>query len=137
MKVVSASSCIVFFILFSLSTPKAFASTTFHISNNGAGSNNTVTVNNSSNNNIFQSNNGFISNFIKIFTNTGGNEANGNTGGNTTVTSGDATSNVTITNNLGGNNIVNTVPEFGMIPGVIALLSSGATFLYIKKRRFN
>lgn len=27
-----------------------------------------------------------------------------------------------------------SVPEFGMIPGAIALLSSGGTFLYMKKR---
>jgi len=37
-------------------------------------------------------------------------------------------------NNDQGNNNPVSVPEFGDIPGVIALVSSGATFFFLKKK---
>ena len=52
---------------------------------------------------VTQTNVSTIVNNVGVVTNTGGNKANGNTGGNVNVTSGNATSTVTINNVSGGN----------------------------------
>lgn len=71
----------------------------FKIKNNGADSFNKIKFSQRSFSSFKQSNKSFVHNSVGIVTNTGGNEANKNTGdGDTTVKSGKATTNVTITN---------------------------------------
>lgn len=74
--------------------PAAFASTTVDISGNGKKSDNEVNVTNANNTTVTQTNTASINLNIKSKANTGGNKANGNTGGDVKVKTGDATSSV-------------------------------------------
>lgn len=77
-------------------TAGAFAATTLTITGNGSGSNNSSSVNTSSTTTVVQQNSANVSNNITTASNTGGNHANDNTGGNISVSSGRATSNVDV-----------------------------------------
>ncbi len=89
--------------LFALSmAPSAFASSII-ISGNGAFSDNDVHVRNTNSTRITQSNNSRISNNVSVRQNTGGNNASFNTGGDTTINTGNASSDVSIVNKAGVN----------------------------------
>lgn len=135
-------SLICFCIVFSLTVFPVSAETSVSVSENGSGSNNQVGVTQTNSSGINQSNSGIISNIIHIFTNTGNNSSSNNTGSNSNTSTGNATSEVNIQNNLNSNyaqaeNCCTAVPEFGMIPGALALVSSAGTYFYLKKRNFS
>jgi hypothetical protein len=81
----------------------AMAATNVTISGNGADSYNKVKVKNVKKTSVKQKNTANVSNTIGVNQNTGGNKANKNTGGDVTVTSGNATATVSVTNMTGGN----------------------------------
>ena len=72
---------------------------------NGNNSTNTSTANNTTNNTINQTNNANISNNLNLTANTGGNDAQYNTGGNSKITTGDANIVANIVNFV-NNNVV-------------------------------
>lgn len=119
-------------LLFCVFPVFANASTNISVSNNGFGSKNTVTVNNS---NVFTS---FQSSFSSIFNsifnnvNTGNNQSNGNTGGSNFIKTGNANSDISVTDNEDPNTI--SVPEFGIMQGLLAGLISLCGFFVLKKR---
>ena len=88
--------------LFALSATPAMA---FHIdiSGNGSWSDNEVDVRHESSVDIRQSNDTDIDNDVDVDQNTGGNEANDNTGGDVSIRTGDAESDVSIFNAAGAN----------------------------------
>lgn len=92
-------------ILATAFTSGAFAATnTVTVKNNGAGSTNTVIAVNKQKTKVRQTNLTAVVNLTGVNQDTGGNKANGNTGGGeVTVDSGTATSNVTNTTTTGGN----------------------------------
>jgi hypothetical protein len=80
--------------------PAGLAETTVTVTNNGAVSNNTVNVTNSGGNgstNVKQTNDSTIVNGVTVHQNTGKNTASYNTGGDTTIVTGDANSDVNVT----------------------------------------
>lgn len=84
---------------------------TVDVMDNGADSTNIVKITNKSKFKARQTNETFVVNETLVEQNTGGNWANDNTGGDVTVDSGDAESNVTNTTNTGGNTLtVNPTP---------------------------
>lgn len=84
----------------------AFAATNVTVSGNGYKSTNKVVVKNTKKTKVSQTNTSVVSNSVGVTQNTGGNKANGNTGGDVTVTSGEASATVSVTNTTGGNNLV-------------------------------
>lgn len=97
-------------LFLSLAT-SAFAANSVTISGNGTNSHNTVKIKNVKKVTVSQTNVSSVVNGVSTTNSTGGNKANGNTGGDVTVTSGDATSTVTITNNGNTNGAI--VPTCG------------------------
>lgn len=83
-------------------------STTAVNSGNGEGSTNIANASNTYNENIFQNNEADITNTILVDTNTGGNDTNFNTGGNNSIATGDASTDINVLNianmNLVGGN---------------------------------
>src|SRR3989344_4134893 len=73
------------------------------VSGNGASSNNTVNYSQSNDVDIDQDNDADISNDIDVDADTGNNEANKNTGGDVSIDTGDASSNVTVNNAVNSN----------------------------------
>ena len=73
------------------------------VSGNGQNSDNTVFVSESSTNVVSQENNAFVSNDVVVASNTGENEAIGNTGGEVNITTGDTTTLATVENKLNKN----------------------------------
>jgi len=96
-------------LMLNLLAPAAFASTTVEISDNGSHSNNTANVTNNNSVSVNQVSNTTVSLNISTKSSTGGNKANDNTGGDVSITTGDASANTTV-NVTGGANIasVNT-----------------------------
>jgi fibronectin-binding autotransporter adhesin len=90
-------------LLLQLLTPAAFADTTITVSGNGASSNNTAHVESNSTTNVTQNSTTVVGVDVTTTANSGGNQANNNTGAVVGVTSGDAAavSGVTVT---GGSN---------------------------------
>lgn len=86
--------------------PLSYADTTIDISGNGNGSINNVTVDNNSTIDVNQTNSFSVGLDINSSAKTGKNHANNNTGGNVTIETGNATSNV-IVNVTGGSNTAN------------------------------
>ncbi len=88
-------------------------------SGNGAGSTNTGEANIENNNYITQVNNANVGNNLQLSANTGGNDANYNTGGNSTIKTGDANIVANIVNFVntnitgGGRLFVNVINVFG------------------------
>lgn len=89
-------------ILFSAVSP-AFAATTLTVTGNGASSENTVTVGQTNTTTVVQNNNANIQNNVSAKAETGDNTASRNTGGNVSVSTGDATSKTAVTNNVNTN----------------------------------
>lgn len=81
----------------------AMAATNVKVSGNGADSTNKVKVKEVKKAKVKQTNTATVANTVGVSQNTGGNKANKNTGGGVTVTSGNATATVAITNTTGGN----------------------------------
>lgn len=73
------------------------------ITGNGSGSENSITLHQSESVATQQSNTANISNDVFVNNNTGGNTANGNTGGNANIITGSISSTVGITNNVNSN----------------------------------
>ncbi|MDO8498392.1 MAG: hypothetical protein Q7S44_01255 [bacterium] len=91
-------------LLFYAFATSAFAqTTTLDISGNGSDSDNTLNVTTSQTTTVVQENNADITNDVYAKANTGGNDANDNTGGDVTVDTGDATTNVDISNQANAN----------------------------------
>ena len=90
-------------VLASVIAPAAFAATDVTVQGNGHKSDNTVKVKNVQKNTVSQSNTSAVINVTAVLQNTGGNKANGNTGGNTGITTGNTKSTVTNTTMTGGN----------------------------------
>ena len=86
-----------------LLAPAALADATCTITDNGVLSHNHCTIKTSKKTVRVQINNAKVKNSVTVISNTGGNKANGNTGGNVEVTSGDSSVNVTITNTVNSN----------------------------------
>lgn len=92
-------------ILAAVFTSGAFAATnTVTVKNNGAGSTNTAISVNKQKTKVRQTNLAVVGNLTGVIQDTGGNKANGNTGGGgVSVDSGNATTHVTNTTTTGGN----------------------------------
>ena len=86
----------------SLATP-AFAAINVNLTGNGDSSNNTANLNISKSNSIVQNNTANISNNVEVDAETGGNEANRNTGGDVNVETGNSTVGVSVQNALNKN----------------------------------
>ena len=80
-----------------------FAATTLEISGNGTDSKSTISAENSGSTTVLQSNSAIVTNNITSNSNTGDNSASKNTGGEVTVHTGDAKSEVKVENNLNSN----------------------------------
>lgn len=80
-----------------LNVPVSFASTV-EIVGNGADSSNTTNVNVTKQIDIYQTNSANINNNASVNTNTGNNTTDKNTGGDTSITTGDATTNLAVSN---------------------------------------
>ncbi|OGY18612.1 MAG: hypothetical protein A2900_02855 [Candidatus Chisholmbacteria bacterium RIFCSPLOWO2_01_FULL_50_28] len=86
-----------------------FAGTRVVIRNNGAHSRNRVRIQSTQDVDVTQTNRANITNTVVAVANTGDNLANGNTGGNTSITTGDASASATIVNVANANiAVVNT-----------------------------
>lgn len=81
----------------------AMAATNVTVSGNGTDSINKVKIKNIKKTSIKQKNNSSIINSFSVTQSTDGNNANNNTGGDVTVTSGNSTATVNVTNMTGGN----------------------------------
>lgn len=92
-----------FSLMASVMAPAASADTMVTIAGNGNNSTNNVNVTNNSSVNVTQNNTVNVSLDITSKANTGGNKANKNNGGNVTIDTGNATSNVTIAVEGGSN----------------------------------
>ncbi len=97
-------------------------------SNNGADSTNDATINSDTQNTTNQTNNGTVNNDLYLTADSGNKTASGNTGGDSYITTGDAsvTGNVLtlLNNNLSGNVILGVVNIFGDLIGDIILPES-------------
>lgn len=89
-------------MLFNVAVP-AFASTEIVISGNGAGADSWATVNQVNTTTVSQSNTANVTNNVDADADTGDNDANFNTGGNTVIGTGNATTDVDVNNNLNRN----------------------------------
>lgn len=96
-------------------TAPAFASTTVDVTGNGTKSDNTVEVENSNKVDIKQTNNLDVLLNISSKASTGGNKASGNTGGDVSIDTGDATTETTVVVTGGDNKA--TVPACGCDSG--------------------
>ena len=88
-------------LMLTLLAPKAFATdeingSTLEISGNGNGSNNTITVVSAQSCDVTQKANTSVEALVGASSDTGGNTANGNTGGTTEIDTGNATSTATV-----------------------------------------
>lgn len=88
-----------------MAAPIALADTSISIWGNGAGSDNRVSVNTANEKRVGQHNNVRIDNDVRVFSNTGGNRANFNTGGDVRIRTGDINSYVHINNNANVNRV--------------------------------
>ncbi|EKD64478.1 MAG: hypothetical protein ACD_50C00377G0004 [uncultured bacterium] len=89
--------------LTSLIAASAFADTTSEISGNGAGSINSIYIKNKSNCDVSQKNKTTVLTEVVSKANSGGNNANGNTGGDVTIDTGNASSEVLVSVEGGSN----------------------------------
>lgn len=80
-----------------------FAATTITINGNGDSSNNTANVTRDSDTTVVQNNDAHITNNVDVNSSTGNNSASRNTGGDVTIETGNATANVTISNQANAN----------------------------------
>ena len=87
----------------------ALADTTAEISGNGASSTNTITTENSCSATVIQKNKTYVGVDATVVANTGGNEANSNTGSGVTTDTGNATASTTVS--VGGSSNTATPPN--------------------------
>ena len=73
------------------------------IKDNGKNSDNSIKVNDNNGVTVFQDNTAIVTNNVDSDASTGKNDANGNTGGDVTVTTGNATSDVNVNNDVNFN----------------------------------
>lgn len=92
-----------FAMIFNVGMPAFAGTTTLIISGNGSDSDNTTQVNQVSTTNVVQENNTVVENDIKVKTNTGDNDASGNTGGDVMIDTGKSEVKATIVNELNSN----------------------------------
>lgn len=85
-----------------LPTP-VIAATTLTISGNGAGSDNDVTYTTTNSTVVVQENNAEVNNEVSANSNTGGNNADSNVGGEVVIDTGDASTDVAVVNDLNSN----------------------------------
>jgi hypothetical protein len=83
--------------------PSAFASSSVGVGGNGAFSSNDVDIDNNCRVDVTQANETDIRNAIRNYASTGGNNASFNTGGSVVIHTGDASSNVDVSNAAGSN----------------------------------
>lgn len=83
-------------------------SVSVNVEANGATSQNTVSLNLTNTNVVNVTNNTRLNNDVEVVADTGHNVADSNTGGNVRITTGDATTSVTISNNVNRNDTVIT-----------------------------
>lgn len=126
-KIVQISTISAFGVLASLSavSPQIVSAEQIVIESNGSGSSNEVNVTVQSETTVEQTNNVEITNNVDASANTGNNEANNNTGENTTIETGDAEVNVDITN-VGNSNTVNQDCCTAQTPGTVSISGNGA-----------
>lgn len=86
-----------------LNASTVYASTTIEISGNGASSDNDAQAVVSSTTTVVQSNNANVTNYVNADSDTGNNDANYNTGGDVSIETGDATTDVDVSNHLNKN----------------------------------
>ncbi|MGI8419909.1 MAG: hypothetical protein ACR2LN_04660 [Candidatus Levyibacteriota bacterium] len=89
-------------------SPAAFANTNVTVSHNGALSDTSVQVRNTTNTTVAQNNDSTVLTDVSSHANTGGNNADFNTGGSTIIGTGDANSTVNVT--VGGSSNTAIVP---------------------------
>lgn len=99
-KILSATTALA--VVLNMAAP-AFAATSLVITGNGAESVNDVAVQNTHTTNVVQSNDTQIENKIEVKADTGGNDANANTGGNVAIDTGDVLSAVKVKNDVNSN----------------------------------
>src|SRR3972149_8984857 len=83
--------------LTSLAATSAFADVSAEISGNGNGSINSIYIKNKSKCSVYQKNETAVLTGVESKANTGGNKANGNTGGDVDIDTGNASSTVLVT----------------------------------------
>lgn len=88
-------------VVSSFATP--LLATTVEISGNGSDSDSNATVTQTNDTSVTQNNTANISNSVDVDSNTGGNEAEDNTGGDVSITTGDSEANVTVSNTANSN----------------------------------
>jgi hypothetical protein len=84
----------------------AIADVNIHVSGNGSNSDNNVSFSQRHRVNVNQSNSADVDNSVNVSAQTGGNRASGNTGGDVSITTGDANSTVHISTNANINHAV-------------------------------
>lgn len=109
-------------VLLSAFAPATFAQT-IDVSGNGNKSDNTVVVSHENATVVEQSNQTYVTNNITVKSNTGGNTASKNTGGDVTVDTGDVTSDIVIEVSGGSNTA--TVDDCGCVPAASDVTVSG------------
>jgi hypothetical protein len=102
LKKVTASAVAAASLLANMAMPLA-AETTIEIIGNGTGSDNFATVNQTTTTTVTQSNTANVTNDVDAYADTGSNSAMFNTGGAVGIGTGDATSDVDVTNTLNSN----------------------------------
>mgnify|MGYP001610521492 CR=1 FL=1 len=83
-------------LMASLLAPAAFADASLEISGNGTGSDNKIVVKHESDCTVKQKSNTNVGLEVDVYSNTGGNTASGNTGGDVTIDTGNATTEITV-----------------------------------------
>lgn len=101
-----ASAVAVSSLLFNAFATSAYAANTVTISGNGSDSSNTAAVESNKANTVVQNNTADFSNFIHTTSNTGGNVASDNTGGDVVIATGNSTSEVDVLNRANQNHAV-------------------------------
>jgi len=110
-------------VLLNALAPAAFADT-ITVSGNGAFSDSNVSVNNSATTVVNQTNVANVTNNVSADADTGNNDANFNTGGDVTVNTGNASTNVSVNNAL-NKNVASVSPCGGCVGGSTNVTISG------------
>mgnify|MGYP001614207366 CR=1 FL=1 len=101
-KTIIKSLIVSFFLIFLVLIAGRVYSQSLEVSGNASGSNNSININQSNSNTVNQSNSANVNNNANATSDTGGNSINDGVGGGS-IRTGDATSNVNITNQFNSN----------------------------------
>ena len=101
-------SLIVFLSIYSFILAPYAKASEFVVSENGTGSANEVVSQNTTETIVTQENTADVANNVDVNANTGGNTASGNTGGDTTIDTGDTQTDVTLDNQVNTSNVEST-----------------------------